>query len=565
MIKRASLIITTYNRKDILLKRSLPSALNQTLKRFEVIVVDDCSTDGTEEALRPYIVRDGVKYVRHDKNKGLAAARNTGAKHARFEYIVFLDDDDALTHDFLETTVPILFNDKTIDAVGGRRVEVYPEATITAELPNLNGLYISMDDGFLFRKDVFDKIQYDESLLTNEDADFGFQFKHADLTLKMLDKVLLYKYGHAPNSPDSFSSASERTIIGMRRYLKKNLRHYKDFGDGKELAYIYRMMGRIYALAGRRLRAIPYFVKAWLNSKDKGNFLHLAFSLFGKKAYTKFYNLETKEVRKARNKKVLHLIYIPFRGTGVKNGDEDWFRWRREIFRDYTLKSLVNQTNKQFCLWLSFRPEDEKNPTTLQIQNDIAKTGMSFVMTFDGLMYYDDRNTEQNKTLEERLVNSLAVLYNVFMEADWILLSRLDSDDLLHKEAIKEIQEKTLSGLQRKTAILMKNGYIYNKNTGELAYWKPETNPPFHTIVFPEEDFFSAKSYLDYFGDFKSHEDIPRNFKIQTLEDGRYCVGIHDQKHHISTSWSHPFKGEYIGGSLTGKKQAILKDFGIDD
>ena len=126
-------------------------------------------------------------------------------------------------------------------------------------------------------------------------------------------------------------------------------------------------------------------------------------------------------------KKVVHLIYLPVRGVGIKNGDEDWFWWRREIFRDYTLKSLANQTEKKFCLWLSFRPEDEKNPTTLQIQEDIKKTGISFVCTFDGLMYHDDRNTEQNKTLEERLVSSIAVLYNFFSFLSTLYLIQLEA------------------------------------------------------------------------------------------------------------------------------------------
>lgn len=85
-----SVIIATYNRAH-LLPRTLDSILAQSFKSFEVIVVDDGSTDETEEALAPY--QDHIHYF-HQENRGPSAARNLGARCAKGRWLSFQDSDD---------------------------------------------------------------------------------------------------------------------------------------------------------------------------------------------------------------------------------------------------------------------------------------------------------------------------------------------------------------------------------------------------------------------------------------------------------------------------------------
>ncbi len=83
----------------------LTSLLHQTIEldKYEIILVDDCSTDGTKDYLDKIIPTEAnIKYIRHEVNQGLACARNSGIMSARGEYIIFLDCDIIPEPDFIE-------------------------------------------------------------------------------------------------------------------------------------------------------------------------------------------------------------------------------------------------------------------------------------------------------------------------------------------------------------------------------------------------------------------------------------------------------------------------------
>ena len=89
-----SVNITTYNRNEEL-KRALDSILNQNYTKYEIVIVDDCSKDNTKETVTHYQKKhDRIVYVRHNNNRGLSAARNTGWKNSVGKYIALMDDDD---------------------------------------------------------------------------------------------------------------------------------------------------------------------------------------------------------------------------------------------------------------------------------------------------------------------------------------------------------------------------------------------------------------------------------------------------------------------------------------
>lgn len=307
----------------------------------------------------------------------------------------------------------------------------------------------------------------------------------------------------------------------------------------------------------------------------------------------------------------IHLLQIPVTGVGIRPfRGQEWYAYRLDILKRYTLNSLLNQTNRGFLLWLCFRPEEKSNPLTLELEQWLKEKGLICFMTFTGLPYWDDKfnkglkdkivnfarivrmayqennstpvNTpiaflkmlltnkpplnfdwkqalkglfeDKNETLKDRLTIALGEIKRNLQidQFQWVYVSRIDSDDMFHQDFVAEVQSfPSFPG-----ALTCRNGYVFNSNTGQLATWNPKANPPFHTIIFPKENFFDPARYLQYFRGFKSHEDIPTVFNSQNLKDGRYCVLIHEK--HISTVWNHPWKGIEIEGE---KKKEILENF----
>ncbi len=98
---KVSVIIPTYNRMKYV-TRAVESVLAQTYKDYEVIVVDDGSNDNTQQNLKGY--QDKIKYIYQD-NSGVSAARNTGIKFAKGEWLAFLDSDDEWMPDYLLTQI----------------------------------------------------------------------------------------------------------------------------------------------------------------------------------------------------------------------------------------------------------------------------------------------------------------------------------------------------------------------------------------------------------------------------------------------------------------------------
>ena len=115
MIK-VSVVVPIYNVKEYV-ERQIFSIQAQTMQEWELILVDDASTDGVKDVLEKYVNRDKrIRYVRHEKNAGVAAARATGLAHSTGEYVCFFDGDDWVDDNTLEETY-LLAKQKDADIV----------------------------------------------------------------------------------------------------------------------------------------------------------------------------------------------------------------------------------------------------------------------------------------------------------------------------------------------------------------------------------------------------------------------------------------------------------------
>ena len=114
---KISVIIVAYNVEKYIAE-TLNSAVSQTLKDIEIVVVDDCSTDGTFEIISKYAELDKrIKVIRHEENKSANRARITGFKNSSGEYVMYVDGDDMLSPDACEKAYSAI-TEEDVDMLG---------------------------------------------------------------------------------------------------------------------------------------------------------------------------------------------------------------------------------------------------------------------------------------------------------------------------------------------------------------------------------------------------------------------------------------------------------------
>ena len=146
---KISVIVPIYNVETYLYK-CLSSLSAQTFRDFEVIAIDDCSTDNSINVFKDAIAKlnfakKQVRLIRHKYNRGLSAARNTGINESDSPFVYFLDSDDSITPDCLEVLYNNAFyRDKPVDMVVGNYI---------IDGPEIGCPHIHIKDSFLSQKE----------------------------------------------------------------------------------------------------------------------------------------------------------------------------------------------------------------------------------------------------------------------------------------------------------------------------------------------------------------------------------------------------------------------------
>lgn len=258
---------------------------------------------------------------------------------------------------------------------------------------------------------------------------------------------------------------------------------------------------------------------------------------------------------------MIHFLYCPFTGLGKYNGyrGDKWLKNRIRIFKGFTLPALLNQTKKEFILWISWRPEEKKNPIVKEFKQSLdGIRGLTTVFTYGGLCFIDDKyDTEVAKErLLTALEETLPELQSLVTD-DWVYMTIQPSDDMYMSDAVEVIQKEAP---EKRKAVGWKEGYIMNYATKEVAEYNPDTVPPFSTIIFPKEIFLDPEAHMVYTGPYRSHEYVNRHLTFKELPGRGFCVGTHGEN--ISTTFKHPYAEREILGK---EREAVWLDFGAWD
>jgi glycosyltransferase involved in cell wall biosynthesis len=185
---KISVIVTNYNYEKWL-RRCIRSLLNQNFNDYEIIIIDDCSTDNSRNILLEYQDVDKIKLVFNKSNVGVGCSSTIGAKKATGKYIVRVDADDYVHNDFLKCLyLWASFNNSHAVACDYQEVN-FNEDVLDTISQKKNPLAC----GILYRTDLLEYLGYwNEKLRINEDVDMIKRFKK-EFKLEYLN-IPLYRY-----------------------------------------------------------------------------------------------------------------------------------------------------------------------------------------------------------------------------------------------------------------------------------------------------------------------------------------------------------------------------------
>ena len=277
-----SVIITTYNRADLIVE-AVQSVLTQTHQNFELIIVDDGSTDNTKDVVEGF-ADPRIEYIYMANWGGPARPRNIGIKRAKGEYLAFLDADDYWKENKLEVQLKH-FNSPDIVGVGAQAIKIgdltfHREKRVAGDLIlDFNGLLqcgtaalsslVVRNTGFLFDED--------EAFKFVEDFDFQLAMTlKAGKQIKILAKPLIYYRIHQGNEAKDVRNAEHifNVLEKYRNEIPEEVFHLK-------YARAYFGLG-IKALRVSDPNAVQYFKKASHYANRKMCFISLIVPIYAR-------------------------------------------------------------------------------------------------------------------------------------------------------------------------------------------------------------------------------------------------------------------------------------------
>jgi glycosyltransferase involved in cell wall biosynthesis len=275
-----SIVIPTYNREKLFLE-SFFSAISQTYRPIEIIIVNDGSTDGTEflkEILIAEAESSGVKVKwLFQENKGVSTARNYGMRHCHGKYILFHDSDDLLDKKRVELQIEMLeMLQADMCAASKNRFNEKGEV-LSKYSPDVNpGIILSDIDVkkihwgtqiFMYRHSAIEGIWWDEKISSGEDKDFNFRALLTGLKVCCEPKALTYVREHNYDERLKYSKNS------MEMYLSVHLKMISYYREN--------CLSDLMALEQARMLRTVYFLYKNGNKKYASNLFRIIRPLAG--------------------------------------------------------------------------------------------------------------------------------------------------------------------------------------------------------------------------------------------------------------------------------------------
>lgn len=267
-----SVIIPTFNRAKFL-KEAIQSVLDQdyfhgldTARLFEIIVVDDGSTDKTGEVVHSFA--GDIRYI-YQENRGVSSARNVGLQHTRGDFIAFLDSDDLWKMDKIGVQMSLIntisrammcYTEETWIRHGvfvnpKKRHQKYSGWIFDKVLP----LCLISLSSALFRREVFEKIgSFDEDFPVCEDYDFGIRLAHRYPVYFLTRPLIVKRGGHEDQLSQRYWGMDRFRIKALEKSLSMDLSPHQRGLVLAEIVKKSRVLANGFAKRGKTADAEKY-------------------------------------------------------------------------------------------------------------------------------------------------------------------------------------------------------------------------------------------------------------------------------------------------------------------
>jgi glycosyltransferase involved in cell wall biosynthesis len=263
---RVSIVLPTYNGSRYL-EQAIQSCRSQTYENWELIVVNDASTDSTPEIMERTSKQDSrIRCIRHDRNRKLPAALNTGFRNAAGEYFTWTSDDNQFRPDALQSLVNVLESNPEQDVVYADYSVIDADSRPVRDVLLKGPEWLLKENCigacFLFRRKVFEMLGgYAEDRFLVEDYDFWLK-AWASFRLGHLDANLYLYREHA----GSLTSTKRREVLrAMKLVLHQNL---AGVAAGKPAFLVegYCTLARVARMTGDFAGFVKYSSQAFVTS-----------------------------------------------------------------------------------------------------------------------------------------------------------------------------------------------------------------------------------------------------------------------------------------------------------
>jgi glycosyltransferase involved in cell wall biosynthesis len=284
MVCIVSVVMTSYNHEKYL-SGALDSVLNQTFQDFELIVVDDASSDGSREIIRQYQRKDSrIRTIFHDRNMGISLTTNDGFNAAAGEYVAYVQSDDLWLPEKLEKQLQVLEHDPNlivwsdaaiIDGTGKPTGRLFTEKYKAVEKQKSGNLFPALSksnyicgQSMILKTAVAQEIRFDPKLVYANDYKFMLQLSRK-YEFYFMDEPLVQYRIHGDNSISKNKDVWAKDGYHISRFLLKN--HFAELPSA--------VAAKLYARIGLHLhnQGHPKYAQKCFQAAIRNNFIKTSY------------------------------------------------------------------------------------------------------------------------------------------------------------------------------------------------------------------------------------------------------------------------------------------------